>query len=246
MVPDDVAYVNMWHYIYNNIRLVNYLRKVKSMDYSGKIQFKGEGEHIRLIVSENIPAEFLHEAINLAIDKAGKLVGGVPLILDFKSRQLVQDDIFGLLSNVVCRRHLKIKEWRSSNEESRELFSSMGFKTQERGRLYQGRGTLFVHRSLRSGKTIEHDGDVIVLGNVNEGAEIYATGSICVWGRLCGLAHAGCEGKDDVFIVAGCFDANQVRISDKISYVGPDTHWIGKSVKVYVAQGVIAVSELSG
>jgi len=216
------------------------------MDYAGKIQFKGEGEGIRLLISEDIPIDCLHDAVNNALDKAEKLVAGVPLILDFKRRSLSQKDVVGFLSNVVMRRPLKIKEWRVLDRGSKEVLEGMGFKIQEGQRSYQGKGTLFVQKSLRSGNTIEHDGDVIVLGNVNEGAEIYATGSICVWGKLCGLAHAGCEGDGNVFIIAGSFDANQVRISDKISYVQPDTSWTGKPVKVYVEQGKIVVSELSG
>lgn len=216
------------------------------MDYSGKVQFKGEGEGIRLLISEDIPMDCLHDAVNTALDKAEKLAIGVPLILDFKMRPLTQKDVVSFLSNVVMKRPLKIKEWRALDRGSKEVLARMGFKTQEGQRTYQGKGTLFVQRSLRSGNTIEHDGDVIVLGNVNEGAEIYATGSVCVWGKLCGLAHAGCEGDDDVFIIAGSFEANQVRISDKISYVQPDTFWTGKPVKVYVDQGKIVVSELSG
>ncbi len=50
---------------------------------------------------------------------------------------------------------------------------------------------LWVQRTLRSGTRIEHQGHVVVLGDVNPGAEIIAEGNVLVWGRLRGFVHAG-------------------------------------------------------
>jgi len=52
-------------------------------------------------------------------------------------------------------------------------------------------GALWVQRTLRSGTRIEHSGNVVVMGDVNPGAEIVAEGSILIWGRLRGSVHAG-------------------------------------------------------
>ncbi len=45
--------------------------------------------------------------------------------------------------------------------------------------------------SLRSGGSISYPGNVVVLGDVNPGCQIRATGSIIVYGKLCGNVHAG-------------------------------------------------------
>lgn len=51
-------------------------------------------------------------------------------------------------------------------------------------------GALLVERTLRGGQRISHDGTVIVLGDVNPGAEIVAGGHVIVWGRLRGTVEA--------------------------------------------------------
>ena len=50
--------------------------------------------------------------------------------------------------------------------------------------------TLFLRRTVRSGQAIHHHSNVIVLGDVNPGAEIIAGGDIIVWGVLRGMVHA--------------------------------------------------------
>ena len=75
-----------------------------------------------------------------------------------------------------------------------------------------------VYTSMRSGQSIKTDGDVLVWGHLNPGAEIEAGGSVLIAGRLLGLVHAGAGGRHDVFVWAGSFEAPQVRIADKLCY----------------------------
>ncbi|MFC1975194.1 septum site-determining protein MinC [Chloroflexota bacterium] len=51
--------------------------------------------------------------------------------------------------------------------------------------------SMVVQRTLRSGQVIHHPGHVVVIGDVNPGAEIRAGGSVVIWGRLRGTVHAG-------------------------------------------------------
>lgn len=59
-----------------------------------------------------------------------------------------------------------------------------------------------VSYNLRGGQTINHDGDVIVIGNINPGAEVKASGSIFVFGILKGSVHAGWPKNTDAVVVA--------------------------------------------
>lgn len=61
---------------------------------------------------------------------------------------------------------------------------------------------LFVPRTVRSGTRIEYPGPVVVLGDVNPGAEIEAEGSIIVWGHLRGAVHAGAAGNKESSVCA--------------------------------------------
>jgi septum site-determining protein MinC len=63
---------------------------------------------------------------------------------------------------------------------------------------------------------IHNVGNVVILGDVNPGAEITATGDIIVLGRLGGLAHAGVGGDEDVVVLANNIEATQVRIASHI------------------------------
>jgi septum site-determining protein MinC len=77
--------------------------------------------------------------------------------------------------------------------------------------------SVFVSHTLRSGPRGECAGDVVVLGDVNIGAEVIAGGSVAVMGTLRGLVHAGATGRSDVVVAANALLPGQLRISGKIA-----------------------------
>ncbi len=77
--------------------------------------------------------------------------------------------------------------------------------------------SIVVNQTVRNGMRIECEGDVIVVGDVNAGAEIIAGGSVAIFGRLRGLVNAGAKGRTDVMVVANSLQANQIRIAGKIA-----------------------------
>jgi septum site-determining protein MinC len=79
---------------------------------------------------------------------------------------------------------------------------------------------LIVNKNLRSGQTVEHSGDVLILGDVNEGAEVVAAGNIVVMGTLRGYAHAGAIGDDSSVVVAKKMMPQQLRIGHHIAIRG--------------------------
>ena len=78
---------------------------------------------------------------------------------------------------------------------------------------------LFLNRTLRSGTRIEFSGHVVVLGDVNPGAEIIAEGNIIIWGRLRGTVHAGSKGNTAAVICALDLSPTQLRIAEETSAV---------------------------
>jgi septum site-determining protein MinC len=61
---------------------------------------------------------------------------------------------------------------------------------------------LFIKSTFRSGESLQHHGDVVVLADVNPGAEIRADGDIVVLGSLKGWVHAGASGDNKAVIIA--------------------------------------------
>jgi septum site-determining protein MinC len=76
---------------------------------------------------------------------------------------------------------------------------------------------ILVRRTLRSGQTLRHPGHIVILGDVNPGAEVVAGGDIVVWGKVRGLVHAGALGNEDAVICALDLAPTQLRIGGHIA-----------------------------
>ncbi|ASK63068.1 septum site-determining protein MinC [Virgibacillus phasianinus] len=74
-----------------------------------------------------------------------------------------------------------------------------------------------VNQIVRSGQVVEVKGDLLLIGDVNPGGKVEATGNIYVMGSLLGTAHAGINGNSQAIIVASFMKPSQLRIADYIS-----------------------------
>lgn len=74
--------------------------------------------------------------------------------------------------------------------------------------------TKFYRSSVRSGQKIEFEGSIVILGDVNGGAEIIAGENIVVLGSLRGLAHAGAKGNKKAIIASHKMECPQIRIAN--------------------------------
>ena len=80
--------------------------------------------------------------------------------------------------------------------------------------------TKYIKHSIRSGIREEYLGSVVLLGDLNSGGQLIASGNIIVLGTLRGLAHAGATGNKKAFVGAKEVENAQVRIADKIIELG--------------------------
>lgn len=94
--------------------------------------------------------------------------------------------------------------------------------------------TKFHRGSLRSGQRIEEDGSIVILGDVNSGAEVIAADNIVVLGTLRGLAHAGAKGNKEAIISAGRLDTVQVRIANIVKEIDREEEYLRKLAYIYV------------
>ena len=76
---------------------------------------------------------------------------------------------------------------------------------------------LVVNRTLRGGQEVQSQGSVLILGNVNPGAQVIAGGSIDIRGTCRGIVHAGAYGDRDAIIIADHLMPVQIRIADVIA-----------------------------
>jgi septum site-determining protein MinC len=82
--------------------------------------------------------------------------------------------------------------------------------------------TATVLKAVRSGQVLEVQGNLLLLGDVNPGGTVIATGNIYIMGVLRGIAHAGSEGNKEAIISAAKMEPSQLRIAEIVSR-SPDT-----------------------
>ena len=73
--------------------------------------------------------------------------------------------------------------------------------------------TLYLNQTLRSGQTVNYEGNIFIIGDAHPGSEIVAAGDITVWGILGGIAHAGSLGNITAKVRALKLNAIQLRIA---------------------------------
>lgn len=118
----------------------------------------------------------------------------------------------------------------SDSDETRQAAAGIGLETapslpqtpppgseQPEEAIADERTAILIRRTLRSGQSVHYPGHVVVIGDVNPGAEVIAGGDVVVWGRLRGIVHAGAGGDDGAVVCALALAPTQLRISRHIA-----------------------------
>jgi septum site-determining protein MinC len=106
-----------------------------------------------------------------------------------------------------------------------------------------GSDGVLVRQTLRSGQRVRHIGHVVVVGDVNPGAEVIAGGDVVVWGRLRGTVHAGARGDENAIVCALDLTPTQLRIADHIAISPEGRRRSPQPEVVSVRQGQIVAEE---
>ena len=101
--------------------------------------------------------------------------------------------------------------------------------------------TKFHRGALRSGQRFETEGSIVIIGDVNSGAEVIASENIVVLGNLRGLAHAGAKGNKNAIIAAGRLDSVQIRISNIVKEIDREEENVHKQAYVFVQDDKIVI-----
>ena len=79
--------------------------------------------------------------------------------------------------------------------------------------------TKFYKGNMRSGQKIEFEGSLVIIGDVNGGAEVIAGENIVILGNLRGLAHAGAKGNKKAIIATNRIECPQIRIANVVKEI---------------------------
>ncbi len=86
--------------------------------------------------------------------------------------------------------------------------------------VYEGK-TKFIRKTVRGGQCINYNGNIVIIGDVNSGAEVSATGNVIVLGTLKGKVSAGTNGNEKSVIAAFFLQPEMLKIG-KLMAMSPD------------------------
>ncbi|MCD6364109.1 MAG: hypothetical protein J7M13_08975 [Synergistetes bacterium] len=163
----------------------------------GAVKFKGTKEGIKVIVDERAPwgnvIKELEDKLNSSFFDEGRI------FLELGKRKLSREE-YKLMDEVLTRK----PSLRLMGVEALDL-STRAVLRDFLPKIYPDDpelAPLFHRGTLRSGTSLEYDGDVFIIGDVNPGAEVHAGRSLAVFGSLRGSAYVGKRKRDDIVVVA--------------------------------------------
>ena len=190
------------------------------------IQIKGLRDGL-LVSLDDAPWDEQRAAFLFQVDSQPDFLKGARLALDVASQVLHVNDLVDLRDQL-SERGISLWAVISESPTTEKTAQLLGLATRvskprpEEARQFSVKDlgdetALFLERTLRSGTRIEFAGHVVVLGDVNPGAEIIAEGNVIIWGRLRGMVHAGAKGNKTAVICALDLSPTQLRIAEEVA-----------------------------
>ncbi|WP_066895574.1 septum site-determining protein MinC [Clostridium nigeriense] len=141
---------------------------------------------------------------------------GASLKIETNLKLLKEDDILKLKDALFEKIQIKdcifedIKRLESNENKENKLFNG----------IYEGK-TKFIKKTIRGGQQVKYYGNIVIIGDINHGAEVYAGGNIVVLGTIKGQVHAGVGGNKKAIISAFNLQPEILQIADIVT-IAPD------------------------
>lgn len=194
------------------------------MSDTSLVQIKGLKDGL-LVTLGDAAWPVLQEALLRRVEEQASFFKGARLVLDVGNQVLKAAEL-SALRDTLSEHGIVLWAILSNSPTTENTAQILGLAT----RIHKARpaeiqtakgidheSALWIERTLRSGVRVEYPGNVVVLGDVNPGAEVIAGGSVIVWGRLRGVVHAGAEGNEAATVCALDLSPTQLRIAGEIA-----------------------------
>ena len=188
------------------------------MKLHNSIQIRGtkEGINAKIDLDEFNNFDDMLEALIKKLSIGKGFYKGSSITIETNLKLLKEDDVSKLKDFLFEK--IQVKE---CNFE--EIKSKDGNENKENkifNGIYEGK-TKFIKKTVRSGQLIKYYGNIVIVGDVNNGAEVYAGGNIIVLGTAKGQVHAGVGGNKKAIISAFILQPEIIQIADIIT-IAPD------------------------
>ena len=167
-----------------------------------------------VILDENLPFEELIKDVEDKFKESAKFFKNAKMAMTIRGRSLTQAEEKQVVETIVdsCGLHILCIIDEDRKEEllfHQAVDKAMEEKDAEDGWFYRG--------TLRSGQVLESEHSIVIIGDVNPGANVTSKGNIVVLGSLRGIAYAGATGDRNCFVAALVMKPIQVKIADNMA-----------------------------
>lgn len=188
------------------------------------ISLKLYKEGMVVYLNEELPFDALKALVCEKFAKSQNFFKGLTLKVGFIGQELDSEQCTELIAAISSAIECKAVWWenpqpieekeedKTSAELSGEQILDNAFKIS-----VEDEYTKFYTKTIRSGQLLESDGNIVVIGDVNPGAELVATGNIVIMGTVKGTVHAGAKGNREAVVAALNLLPTQLRIADVIT-----------------------------
>jgi septum site-determining protein MinC len=191
-----------------------------------KVQIKGIREGLLITLGEG-PWPEARQSLLEQVKQQADFLRGARIIINVGAQEIRAADL-GQLRDILSDAGLTLWGILSNSTVTEQTAQSLGLATRiGRSRperetpsvdtTMSGEGAVLIRRTLRSGFSLQHAGHVIVIGDINPGAEVVAGGDVVVWGHLRGMVHAGADGDEEAVVCALDLSPTQLRIAGQIA-----------------------------
>lgn len=147
----------------------------------------------------------IKKAINIHAAEAADFFKGVNLYLNLSGLELAYEQLEELME--IVKKYNKVNKIYFTAKKIEEKKESQNKDSE----------AVIINRTLRSGQRVKYQGNVVIVGDINPGAEVIAGKNIIVFGRLRGVVHAGASGSRDSQVAAIKLNPTQLRIASLIA-----------------------------
>jgi len=193
-----------------------------------RIVIRGTRDGLVIILPERGETREVIQALAARVTSADRLFRDASVVLDYGTRKVDADEL-EMLRQMLVQNRITLNTVTATGFESRSAIRALGYSPLSAMPQPPQRGdepryvpatprdelpVRYVRRTFRSGMSLHQPGHLMVLGDVNAGAELTAAGDIVVFGALRGVVHAGALGDTGAIVAALVMTPTQLRISN--------------------------------
>ena len=178
---------------------------------SSTVMLKSFKNGINIKLDPEADFETIYKELIEKFNASAKFFGKAKLVISFEGRELSDEEEEFLIECINDNTDITVACVIGQDEQQEIKYIKAANSFSENGSSHGGQ---FYKGSVKAGETIETDSSLIILGDVNNGAKVSASGNIIILGTLYGHVHAGCYGDTKSFVTALDLKSTRVRIAD--------------------------------